>query len=480
MRFLKKYILFLTCLTISAINLAQFDPTSISRIEDGKIQFSLDIRWSDSQKKEIEKLFNLDSTLWLKLNVNTSGILLNGEEWKVRYISPFIVELSKNLGNQPVFHFNENDIFLIDDNWLVAPGYVDQEKVIYGANSLKKDVNFQYRDGEARFFLPGYLKSQQVYVAGSFNNWNPVGTAMQKVDAGWIAAIPLPAGKYFYKFIVDGNWMTDPNNNLSENDGQGNINSTLYCPNYLFQLDGYSKARRVTVAGTFNKWNRRELKMNPTHGGWSLPVYLRNGTYSYKFIVDDTWITDPANSNTRTDAKGNMNSVIGFGDEYFFRLNGFTNSERALVAGNFNNWDPDELMMQKTTDGWELPYQLAPGNHEYKFIVDGRWMTDPSNPYIIGSGDYANSCLAFKANYTFSLDNFPDAGEVKLTGSFNNWNPDGYKMVKKEGIWTFPLYLSEGKHLYKLIVDGKWMTDPTNKLWEENEFGTGNSVLWKN
>jgi hypothetical protein len=27
-------------------------------------------------------------------------------------------------------------------------------------------------------------------------------------------------------------------------------------------------------------------------------------------------------------------------------------------------------------------------------------------------------------------------------------------------------------------VDGKWMIDPANDLWEDNEFGTGNSVLW--
>jgi hypothetical protein len=28
------------------------------------------------------------------------------------------------------------------------------------------------------------------------------------------------------------------------------------------------------------------------------------------------------------------------------------------------------------------------------------------------------------------------------------------------------------------VVDQKWIIDPTNELWEENEYGTGNSVLW--
>lgn len=70
--------------------------------------------------------------------------------------------------------------------------------------------------------------------------------------------------------------------------------------------------------------------------------------------------------------------------------------------------------------------------------------------------------------------------KVSLTGisSFNNWNSEGYRMVKKEGKWTFPVYLAPGKCLYKYIADGKWIPDPDNKQCEENESGIGNSVLW--
>jgi hypothetical protein len=34
-----------------------------------------------------------------------------------------------------------------------------------------------------------------------------------------------------------------------------------------------------------------------------------------------------------------------------------------------------------------------------------------------------------------------------------------------------------GNSEYKFIVDGKWILDPDNKLYEENQYGTGNSVL---
>ncbi len=51
--------------------------------------------------------------------------------------------------------------------------------------------------------------------------------------------------------------------------------------------------------------------------------------------------------------------------------------------------------------------------------------------------------------------------------------------MKREGDeWVTSVYLEKGKHLYKFLVDGKWIRDPANKNWEENEWGSGNSVLW--
>lgn len=37
----------------------------------------------------------------------------------------------------------------------------------------------------------------------------------------------LKPGRYVYKFIVDGEWMTDPAHPLKEDDGGGNINSVV-------------------------------------------------------------------------------------------------------------------------------------------------------------------------------------------------------------------------------------------------------------
>jgi 1,4-alpha-glucan branching enzyme len=301
---------------------------------------------------------------------------------------------------------------------------------------------------------------------------------LQASDSGWVVTLKLRPGKYSYKYILDGRWIQDPYNKLTEEDTYGGYNSVVYCYNYLFRLTGYPKAKKVILTGSFNNWNEKELRMIRINGSWLMPMYLRQGTHAYKYIVDDIWVTDPTNKLTRPDGSGHFNSVIGLGDSILFRLKGFPNAKNVVLAGNFNAWNPGELFMEKKQNGWQLYYVLGPGNYEYKFIVDGKWITDPANPNTTGEGETMNSFLALKSNYTFKLDKYPNAKTVCLAGSFNDWNPTNFAMVKKDGKWSFPIYLKPGKYTYKFVVDGNWIRDPGNELWENNEYGTGNSIIW--
>jgi 1,4-alpha-glucan branching enzyme len=189
-------------------------------------------------------------------------------------------------------------------------------------------------------------------------------------------------------------------------------------------------------------------------------------------------MTDPENPVIRGDGRGNLNSFMGIGDSVLFRLKDHAGAGQVELAGSFNNWQWGELLMEKTAAGWELPIALGPGNHEYKYIVDGKWITDPGNPYLSGSGEYANSVLALKPTHSFTLNGYSNARKVIVCGSFNGWNEDGYRMAKTDGGWIFPIHLRPGKYTYKFILDGRWILDPGNDLWEENEYGTDNSVLW--
>jgi chromosome partitioning protein len=54
------------------------------------------------------------------------------------------------------------------------------------------------------------------------------------------------------------------------------------------------------------------------------------------------------------------------------------------LAGDFNNWVEAIEMNDDDEDGiWVAIASLDPGVYQYKFIVDGRWQNDPSNPVSV-------------------------------------------------------------------------------------------------
>ncbi len=54
-------------------------------------------------------------------------------------------------------------------------------------------------------------------------------------------------------------------------------------------------------------------------------------------------------------------------------------AERVILAGDFNNWDVNNLLMKKDKKGaWEASFALSPGKYEYRFRVDGVWHDDPN------------------------------------------------------------------------------------------------------
>ncbi|HTM92895.1 MAG TPA: glycogen-binding domain-containing protein [Flavisolibacter sp.] len=421
------------------------------------------------------ELEDLDLKRFIKTN-NSDSLQKSGWKVEINNESYFIIskvfEPFGNVGN------NINNIvdrmFLQEKPNPLFPA--TNNGIVYGINKFRNKYSFRLEDSLVTFFLRNNKNANRVLLAGSFNNWKPDALSMKGTDSGWIAHVKLGPGKYWYKFIVDGNWTVDNDNEQKENDGLGNINSVFFRPNIEFTLNGFTNARRVFLAGSFNNWKPNDLAMMKTVTGWTLPLYLAEGTHTYKFVVDGKWMRDENNNKKLPDGHGDYNSVIRFGKTYHFKLNGYENAKQVTLSGSFNGWKQDELLMNKTFNGWEIPYALGAGNYEYKFIIDGKWITDPANS--MSSPGSGNSFLIIDPNYTFRLKGFKDAKKVFLAGDFNSWDPKAYPMEKTGDDWVFPVHLTVGKHLYKFIVDDKWMNDPNNPLWEQNEYGTGNSILW--
>ena len=351
------------------------------------------------------------------------------------------------------------------------PGYPAEVK--YGVNNFSKTTVLSLSSGLTRFILPGYTRSKRVFLSGNFNSWSTLRGEMKKMEGGWMLDVKLEPGIYQYKYIIGGRWSTDPNNSLIANDGAGNTNSVFYKYNYTFKLKGFATAHKVIVTGDFNNWNLDELEMTKNGNTWEKQLYLSEGKHEYRFWIDGTWVDDKGNPIKEKDDAGN--SLLNVGNTVYFKLQGYSNAKKISVAGDFNDWKPGELLLKRVPGGWALPMVLSAGNYNYKFIIDGKWITDPSNSNYAVEKGVTNSFLAVKPNHTFKLKGYNGAKKIKLSGTFDNWNPDDYILAHKGDEWTISLYLKPGKYLYKFIVDGEWIRDPGNKYWEEND---NNSVLW--
>ena len=91
----------------------------------------------------------------------------------------------------------------------------------------KLDLSPPSLSGNVEFQLSGYPNANVIVLAGSFNSWNQSQILFGKERDRWICRVKLEPGKYLYKFIVDGNWITDPGNPNVQADSNGNINSVL-------------------------------------------------------------------------------------------------------------------------------------------------------------------------------------------------------------------------------------------------------------
>lgn len=73
-----------------------------------------------------------------------------------------------------------------------------------------------------------------------------------------------------------------------------------------------ASAKSVSVAGTFNSWNKEAdlLRLQPDGKTWRLTKSLSVGKYQYKFVVDGAnWVADPL-GDSRDDGYGNINTFL--------------------------------------------------------------------------------------------------------------------------------------------------------------------------
>src|SRR5678816_2528411 len=68
----------------------------------------------------------------------------------------------------------------------------------------------------------------EVFLAGTFNDWQPRATPMMKQREGsWSTELMLRPGRYEYRLIVDGQWQADPRSARQAPNPFGGLNSVV-------------------------------------------------------------------------------------------------------------------------------------------------------------------------------------------------------------------------------------------------------------
>jgi len=66
--------------------------------------------------------------------------------------------------------------------------------------------------------------------------------------------------------------------------------------------------------------------------------------------------------------------------EVLFKLNA-PEAKEVYITGEFNNWKVDESTRMSAENGnWMKKLNLGFGTYRYRFVIDGKWTEDPSNP----------------------------------------------------------------------------------------------------
>ncbi|MGC1205194.1 MAG: hypothetical protein WA839_09950 [Flavobacteriaceae bacterium] len=318
MKPLISHIIFLLFIFTGFNSFAQKNGFKGYKIEKDTVVFTFDAR-------EYSKFTREYTGQTLDFNdFNIENVVVSGEfnlwcrdNWKMKQVDEFTYELRKNITDF-TDEFSWEFKFVINNTFWAEPSKNDPNATkaikngrrIQGVYNLKMYTAYPDKNGNASFKLKGYEDAKKVILAGSFNKWDEHLFEMKKTDDGWELTLQMKPDIYQYRFIVDGQWMEDPDNNNKTRNEYSEYNSVINIKEYTtFKLRGYTDAKKVILAGSFNNWNEQDFVMRKMDYGWKYVVPLSGGKHHYKFIVDGEWINDPNNTVKEHDGKGHVNSV---------------------------------------------------------------------------------------------------------------------------------------------------------------------------
>ena len=224
---------------------------------------------------------------------------------------------------------------------------------------------------------------QKVMLAGTFNGWSTEANPMALEGGKWSLTLLLPPGEYQYKFVADGNWITDRTADKFHPDGYGGQNSVVVVDEShegVMMARGDGSIITADLGHSSSAWER-SLNADGT-------VTLRVRTYTGDVEKVEAQLEEPTSKGLPMrwfDSDGTFDyyeADVPAGElAYFFR---FTDGESEVLLDRrgAHRGEPDEIELFRfsaaeaaafKTPGWVkqaviyqiLPQRFANGSVEY-------------------------------------------------------------------------------------------------------------------
>ncbi len=234
----------------------------------------------------------------------------------------------------------------------------------------------------------------------------------------------------------------------------------------------YPSAKDIVVAGDWNDWAgsavgkldlSKDKMIKKDDGKWYYDLSnLKPGYHEYKFIINGKWESG-ANRKLFIFKKPTFEKKTVH-KKFIIYKNKY--AKKVSIAGDWNNWagsaigdfKPDKYLMQKDKNGnWIFSVEnLSPGQHSFKFIIDGNWEGGNNrvvyvneNHEIYNPSDYLSEALYWTPD-TIKLV-FPELVSKKILSNLK-FEPDikikEINLISLKDLSSYTGYYYDDKYLY--------------------------------
>ncbi len=163
-----------------------------------------------------------------------------------------------------------------------------------------------------------------------------------------------------------------------------------------------------------------------------------------------------------------------------FEYNAFAEHQSVKLAGDINNWQPDQTVLTKTASGWNTELILNPGRYSYQVVLDGTWKLDKNNPDSTSNGMGGfNSVLKVGASSGDSLPVlFTNATEKgKLLLGFENKPGEVIALWDNYRLPADFIEISDGTAKVRIPEQAKNLELSFIRVYSWNKHGRSNDLL---